>query len=77
MEKVGYSIKAFGQKSTSMRFFRRAVLRAYPWPGNVRELKNCIESMVVIARDKRLTMRDMPAISRRTRYRKLRDYDLI
>ena len=52
-------------------------MRAYPWPGNVRELKNCIESMVVIARDKRLTMRDMPAISRRTFYRKLRDYDLI
>jgi two-component system response regulator HydG len=38
-----------------------SVLQAYRWPGNVRELRNCVESMVVIARDKRLTVRDIPA----------------
>jgi two-component system response regulator HydG len=37
------------------------VLQAYRWPGNVRELKNCVESMVVIARDRKLTLNDVPA----------------
>jgi DNA-binding NtrC family response regulator len=36
------------------------VLLAYPWPGNVRELRNVIERMVVLARGKQLTERDLP-----------------
>ena len=39
-----------------MRFFQ-----TYPWPGNVRQLRNCLESMVVLARDDTLTTEDLPA----------------
>lgn len=31
------------------------------WPGNVRQLRNTIESMVVLARNKTLTLEDVPA----------------
>lgn len=35
-------------------------LARYDWPGNVRELRNCIESMVVVTRDKVLGEDDLP-----------------
>ncbi|MCE5256847.1 MAG: sigma 54-interacting transcriptional regulator, partial [Spirochaetaceae bacterium] len=38
----------------------RQALYAYDWPGNVRELKNCIESAVVMASGKLITMDDLP-----------------
>ncbi|MDR0644886.1 MAG: sigma-54 dependent transcriptional regulator [Treponema sp.] len=38
----------------------RAVLYAYDWPGNVRELRNCMESAVVMARSKIITVDDLP-----------------
>jgi PAS domain S-box-containing protein len=34
-------------------------LRSYHWPGNVRELENVIERAVIIARDARLSLRDV------------------
>jgi formate hydrogenlyase transcriptional activator len=34
-------------------------LRCYQWPGNVRELENVIERAVIIARDGRLSLRDV------------------
>jgi DNA-binding NtrC family response regulator len=37
------------------------ILMAYPWPGNVRELRNCVEQMVVLARQELLTVEDLPA----------------
>ena len=37
-----------------------AELVAYPWPGNIRELRNCIECMVVLAREKILRKSDIP-----------------
>jgi len=37
----------------------RAVLERYTWPGNVRELKNCIESMVIIAKGRFLDVGDI------------------
>ncbi len=36
----------------------------YHWPGNVRQLRNCIESMVVLARSTTLTVDDLPAMVR-------------
>ncbi len=36
-------------------------LQTYEWPGNVRQLRNTIESMVVLARDSKLTLDDLPA----------------
>jgi DNA-binding NtrC family response regulator len=40
-------------------------LRANRWPGNVRELRNCVESMVVLADGKCLTMDDVPEMIRK------------
>lgn len=39
-------------------------LESYDWPGNVRQLRNCIESMVVLARSTTLTVDDLPAMVR-------------
>ncbi len=38
-----------------MKFFQQ-----FSWPGNVRQLRNCLESLVVLARDSRLTLDDLP-----------------
>lgn len=35
-------------------------LYAYSWPGNVRELRNCIESSVVMTKDKKIGLDDLP-----------------
>ncbi|NLX95797.1 MAG: sigma-54-dependent Fis family transcriptional regulator [Rhodopirellula sp.] len=40
-------------------------LQNYQWPGNVRQLRNCIESMVVLAKGPTLTIDDLPAMVRR------------
>lgn len=37
------------------------MLKQYSWPGNVRELRNMVEHMVVMARGKRITVRDIPS----------------
>ncbi len=39
-------------------------LESYHWPGNVRQLRNCIESMVVLARSTTLSVDDLPAMVR-------------
>jgi DNA-binding NtrC family response regulator len=36
-------------------------LETYDWPGNVRQLRNCLESMVVLARGDSLSTEDLPA----------------
>ena len=36
-------------------------LTRYDWPGNARELQNVVERMVCVARDKRLSYRDLPS----------------
>jgi two-component system response regulator HydG len=38
----------------------RAFMVRYPWPGNVRELRNAVENMVVLARERYLTVEDLP-----------------
>lgn len=35
-------------------------LQGYRWPGNVRELKNCLESMIVLAKGPVLDLEDLP-----------------
>lgn len=35
-------------------------LESFDWPGNVRQLRNCLESMVVMARGAVLTLEDLP-----------------
>jgi DNA-binding NtrC family response regulator len=39
-----------------LRFFE-----TFDWPGNVRQLRNCLESMIVMARENTLTLSDLPA----------------
>ncbi|HWA97941.1 MAG TPA: helix-turn-helix domain-containing protein, partial [Pirellulales bacterium] len=36
-------------------------LESLDWPGNVRQLRNCLESMVVMARGDTLTPADLPS----------------
>lgn len=36
------------------------VFRAYSWPGNVRELRNTVERMMVLSKEDRLTLADVP-----------------
>lgn len=49
----GKDIEGFDTKA-------RAALYSYAWPGNVRELRNCIESAVVMASDRFVTLDDLP-----------------
>ncbi len=35
-------------------------MTAYDWPGNIRELKNCVERMVVLARNPVLQLENVP-----------------
>jgi DNA-binding NtrC family response regulator len=38
----------------------RSLIYAYDWPGNVRELRNCVESSVVMCRNRVITEADLP-----------------
>ncbi len=42
------------------------LLTGYRWPGNVRELRNIVEQTVVLARSRRIGVRDLPAHIRET-----------
>lgn len=56
------------QNSKSIEGFTsdcQQALISYDWPGNIRELRNVIERMVVLARQERLTVRDLPAHMRK------------
>jgi two-component system, NtrC family, response regulator HydG len=47
------------QREISTEVLRR--LMDLPWPGNVRELKNAVERLLVLARGKRVDLRDLAA----------------
>ncbi|MDH7483952.1 MAG: sigma-54 dependent transcriptional regulator [Spirochaetales bacterium] len=52
-EENGKQIEGFDPRA-------RQALFAYSWPGNVRELRNCIESAVVMASGRLITIDDLP-----------------
>lgn len=52
-EENGKQIEGFDPRA-------RQALFAYSWPGNVRELRNCIESAVVMASGRLITLDDLP-----------------
>ncbi len=58
----GKDIQGFDPKA-------RQALFSYSWPGNVRELRNCIESAVVMASGKVITLDDLPPGPRSTQDR--------
>jgi transcriptional regulator with PAS, ATPase and Fis domain len=39
----------------------------YEWPGNIRQLRNCMESMVVLSDNGKLTIDDLPEMARNQR----------
>ncbi len=49
----GKTVTGFDQRA-------RAALYKYDWPGNIRELENCVESAVVMAGGKEITLDDLP-----------------
>jgi PAS domain S-box-containing protein len=52
-------------------------VRSYHWPGNVRELENVIERAVIIARDGRLSLRDVLPLHHLQRARERKSSDVI
>jgi len=50
-----------GRESITLDPELKRYLETHDWPGNVRQLRNCLESMVVLARSDVLTMSDLPA----------------
>ncbi|MEE9583886.1 MAG: sigma-54 dependent transcriptional regulator, partial [Candidatus Brocadiales bacterium] len=50
----------YGKRIHSLTTEAKKRLLEYSWPGNVRELKNCIESMIVLARGDVLGVEDIP-----------------
>ena len=49
----GRAIEGFSQEAMDL-------LVSYRWPGNVRELRNAVEQVVVLARGRRIGVRDLP-----------------
>src|SRR5262249_10160008 len=49
-----------GQKPPAITPEALDLLYNYDWPGNVRELRNCIESMVVLDKDGKINVEDVP-----------------
>jgi PAS domain S-box-containing protein len=52
-------------------------LRSYHWPGNVRELENVIERAVIIARDARLSLRDVLPLHKVQQIRESKNSDFV
>ncbi len=53
--------RANRKKNTSITPAALRALQGYSWPGNVRELKNCLESMIVLAKDPVLDLDNLPS----------------
>jgi two-component system response regulator HydG len=49
-----------GKKAPEVTPAAMEFLYDYSWPGNVRELRNCIESMVVLDKDGKIDVEDVP-----------------
>ncbi len=48
------------QKEVVLSDEMKDLLLRYHWPGNVRELENCMERLVVLAREGRVTLKNIP-----------------
>jgi two-component system response regulator HydG len=52
--------QTYGKKLPEITPQAMELLYDYSWPGNVRELRNCIESMVVLDKDGKIDVEDVP-----------------
>ncbi|MFN3486295.1 MAG: sigma-54 interaction domain-containing protein, partial [Planctomycetota bacterium] len=52
--------QTYGKKAPELTPQAMELLYDYSWPGNVRELRNCIESMVVLDKDGKVDVEDIP-----------------
>jgi len=63
---VAHFLEQICQKTNRQAIALSAELKEYlethDWPGNVRQLRNCLESMIVLARGGTLTMDDLPSM---------------
>lgn len=59
---VNHFIKKYHKGKTPLRIEPGVIehFKAYPWPGNVRELANVVQQIVVLCRNDRITMNDLP-----------------
>lgn len=51
----------FEKPVTEIELEATAALQAYSWPGNVRELENVIQRAIIVARDEKLRVEDLPS----------------
>ena len=51
-----------GKKVTGFDSSAMKVMAQYGWPGNVRELENTVERAIVLCRNDRITLRDLPPV---------------
>ncbi len=61
---VDYFMERFNRKlglAVVMDSDVKAMLLRYEWPGNIRELENLIERMLLLARNNRVTLQEVPA----------------
>ncbi len=58
--------KAQGKPAPLIDTDASMALARYPWPGNVRELRNAIERGVILSRNDRITLDELPATLSRT-----------
>ncbi len=52
--------RQYGKKPPEITPAALELIYDYSWPGNVRELRNCIESMVVLDKDGKIGVEDVP-----------------
>jgi len=52
-EKEGIVKKSISNKAVSL-------LKEYDWPGNIRELENLTERLIIISKDNKITLKDLP-----------------
>jgi len=60
---VDYFLEKFNRKLerlVKMDDDVREMLLRYEWPGNIRELENLVERMMLLAKDNRITLREIP-----------------
>jgi len=65
-----FLVKFNRKNGTSLQGFTAEALEAlaaWPWPGNVRELENAVERAVVLCREDRIDLDDLPAAIRKGR----------